>query len=179
MTPIKALALVILVLLSSLFTHSTQAAEVRDFGYGSFGLGAVLGEPTGFRGRYGFSPTQGVDVGLAFSLASFAIINGDYNYYFRNIAGTEGEMRTQFFLRAGVGAVIFFSNAGTVNNIDSRYYFDTSHSFGLGIRIPLGAEWRFRHLPLGIFAEVAPGLGLVPGTFGFVQGGIGALYFFN
>ena len=49
---------------------------------------------------------------------------------------------------------------------------------GKEIRIPLGAEWNPRSAPIGVYAELAPGIGLAPGTFGFVEGGIGARFYF-
>ncbi len=139
-----------------------------------FAAGAVLGEPTGLTAKYWLDQRQAVDFGLAFSFNSFFMIYGDYLFHFPGLFGYS-DLANEFKPYLGVGGVMFFSTDSTRR--DSALYTKNG-SFGLGIRIPFGAEWMPSGSRLGVFAELAPGLGFVPSTFGFLQGGIGIRYYF-
>ncbi len=134
-----------------------------------FGLGIVLGEPTGISGKYRQSAQRGIQGGLAWSFDSYMLLFGDYLFSFPGAFGSKTRFVSQLSPYIGIGGTMFFGN-----NVRPR----SNSSFGLGIRIPLGLEWNPGDPPLGVFVELAPGLGLVPGTFGFLQGGIGIRYYF-
>jgi hypothetical protein len=139
-------------------------------------LGIILGEPSGLTGKFWTAQDRAIDAGLAFSFNSFFLVYSDYLFHFYgSIPHSDRFMRT-LDPYVGVGGEFFFSEGG---HASGNHYFDTSDSsFGLGIRVPLGAEWFIPRAPLGIFVELVPGLGVIPGTFGFLQGGIGARYYF-
>jgi hypothetical protein len=136
----------------------------------------ILGEPTGITGKYRFD-RNAVDGGLAFSFNEFFLVYGDYLWNFPRAFGASSKFVSELEPYAGVGAILFASTVGGVKN---RSYFGTnSSSIGLGFRIPVGIEWLPAEAPLGVFVELVPGIGLVPGTFGFFEGGIGARYYFQ
>lgn len=140
-------------------------------------LGIILGEPTGISGKYFFNGHEAVDVALAFSLSDFFLLHADYLYHFTNAFGRKSTVAAQIQPYLGVGGVLFISTRST--RTEKKFFADsTSSSVGLGIRVPLGLEWSPVHSRLGVFAELAPGIGIVPSTFGFLQGGIGIRYYF-
>jgi hypothetical protein len=100
---------------------------------------------------------------------------GDYLFHFHRAFGG-AEFARDLVPYVGLGAEIFFAESGTRNN--GAYYTSSSSSVGFGIRIPLGIEWMIPRAPLGVYVELTPGVGLIPGTFGYFQGGIGARFYF-
>ncbi|MBU6153514.1 MAG: DUF3996 domain-containing protein [Bdellovibrionales bacterium] len=129
------------------------------------GVGVVLGEPTGLTAKFWNSQDRAVDAGIAFSFDRFVFLYSDYLFHFKSISGIRPY--------AGIGGGLLISSG----NKKGRYFDEQDGAFGLGVRIPLGAEWFIPDAPFGIFAELVPGIGLVPGTYGFFQGGVGARFY--
>ncbi len=149
------------------FPHRTAEARPK-----TFSGGVIFGEPTGLTGKYWLSRTDAIDGGFAYSFNSYAIFYSDYLVHFpKAFQGSElSKARlTPYF---GVGALLGFGgNGGKIK--------DTSKSTaGLGLRIPLGVEWMPAGVPLGVFAELAPGMWLLPGISGYLQGGVGVRFYF-
>ena len=135
---------------------------------GKNGVGVVIGEPTGATVKYWKNKDRALDAGLAFSFNDFMIFYSDYLFQFKPI--------NEFSPYAGIGGVILFS---TYSRGDGRkYYGDKRSDTELGLRIPVGVEWLPATLPIGIFGEITPGIGLIPDVFGFLQVGVGARYYF-
>jgi hypothetical protein len=57
-------------------------------------------------------------------------------------------------------------------------YMGLSSDFALGARIPVGIAYHFEGAPVEIFAELAPGLALLPEISFYFGGGIGVRYYF-
>jgi hypothetical protein len=151
------------------FAMSGRQADARQ---GRFGLGLVLGDPTGFVAKYWLSSSTAVDAGLAFSFGGFLLVYADYLVHFPLEApSVPGKLHP--YVGAGV---MVLSNTETERS--NAVLFTSSGNAGLAIRIPLGIEWMLKDTPLGTFVEVTPGIGFVPATFGFVGGGIGLRYYF-
>jgi hypothetical protein len=143
---------------------------------GQFGLGVVLGEPTGLSAKYWLNSNQAVDFGLAYSFNDFVYIFADYLFHFPHAFGASTEFVSQLNPYVGIGGVFLGSTVSNRN--DNRYFTSGGSSAGLGLRLPLGIEWRPARPPLGIFVELVPGIGIIPSTFGFFEGGIGVRYYF-
>jgi hypothetical protein len=125
-----------------------------------FGLGAVFGEPTGLSAKVWSSDNTAIDGALAWSFAGpgFLHIHTDFLIHnFDLIDVSEGALPVYF----GVGAFVNFAA-----------------DLGLGIRVPLGLAYHFDSAPLEIFAEIVPGLSLLPATDFYLGGGIGIRYYF-
>ena len=131
----------------------------------SKGVGFVLGEPTGLTGKFWTTADRAIDGGLAFSFDRFVFLYSDYLFHFKSYS------RIRPY--AGIGGGFLIASG----NKKGKYFDEQDGSFGLGIRIPVGAEWFIPDAPFGIFAELVPGLGLIPSTYGFFQGGIGARFY--
>ncbi|HLF34405.1 MAG TPA: hypothetical protein VI583_09215, partial [Cyclobacteriaceae bacterium] len=75
-----------------------------------------------------------------------------------------------------------FMNALEVNQGQLPLYLGiggslwTAADTHFGVRIPFGINYIFGDVPLDIFAEIAPGMQLIPATDLLLEGGIGIRY---
>jgi hypothetical protein len=124
-----------------------------------FGLGLVVGEPTGLT----LALRPGVNDAVQ-AHASWSILDDRFRVsadYLRSLAVVRAEgWEVPFYL--GLGAVTAFSE-------------DT---VALGGRIPLGFAVHPGDLPIEPFLEVAPGLYVFPETEPLIEGAIGIRYYF-
>jgi hypothetical protein len=126
-----------------------------------FGLGIILGEPTGVSGKLWTSGQNAFDFAAAWSFQGDGnlLLQADYVWHiFRLIPVPDGKL--PFYV--GVGAEMIFS-----------------HDPILGVRVPLGLDYMFNNAPVDIFVELVPILRLAPSTDFDFAGGIGARYWFN
>ena len=129
---------------------------------GRFGVGLILGEPTGVSLKYFFNDTVAIDgaVGWAFHHETDFYLHSDVLWHkFDLFSVPEGQL--PFYV--GVGGRVKFRD-----NEDDR----------IGVRVPFGVSYIFEDLPLDIFAEVAPVVDFVPSTHGGFTIGIGARWWF-
>lgn len=126
-----------------------------------FGLGIMLGEPTGISGKMWLSSTTAVDgaVAWSFSNQNALHLHADYlAHRFDLIHVDQGRMAVHF----GIGA---------------RLKFDDNDSFG--IRFPVGLTYLVANSPLDVFLELVPLLDIVPDTEFNPNAAIGVRYFFG
>jgi hypothetical protein len=126
-----------------------------------FGLGVILGEPTGLSGKYWTSSNNAIDAGLAWSFRhdGFLHVHADYLWHFP--LHTETDERFTFY--TGVGG-----RFGIV-----------SHDALVGVRVVGGFAFWPKNTPLDIFAEIAPIIDLAPATELSANGGVGIRFFFR
>ncbi len=171
--PIYAVALVLAATLMFLNTRSASASEVATSK--KFGIGGMLGAPTGLSLKYYFSPKHALDfgVGVGFWGGATLYVHGDYKYHIMLTQHSAFDLPLYF----GVGAKLTIWFAG-----DHHGYWGDSHRHdghaGFGIRVPIGISFNLNKLPLDVFLEIVPGLGLFPGIGAFVDGAIGVRYYF-
>ncbi|MBK7631541.1 MAG: outer membrane beta-barrel protein [Ignavibacteriales bacterium] len=142
-----------------LITIFSGAAFAQSNG---FGLGIILGEPTGISVKYWTTSSTAFDFGLGYSLKknSRLHLHADYLFHVKNLAHTTENISFYY----GPGARL-----RVVENGDSR----------LGFRFDVGLVWIPRNAPVDVFLEIAPLLDIIPQTDFSVNGGIGIRYFFN
>jgi hypothetical protein len=158
--------------------EGTRSARIfRSTHEGSFGAGLILGEPTGLTVKYWLGSPGAIDGGLAYSFNSFFLIYSDYLYHFKGAFGASSEFATELTPYVGGGAVLFVQTTNQGHQ-DRSFFRSDQGSVGLALRIPVGIEWTPGRAPFGVFVEIAPGIGIVPATFGLLQGGIGARFYF-
>ncbi len=123
-----------------------------------FGIGVMLGEPTGISGKYWLDKETAVSGGLAYSLFSsnrgFSL-HADLIYHLTDILKTEEE-------------IPFYYGFGFRLRAKER----TEGSFG--VRGVAGFVWQRRDYPVDIFIEAVPVFKLLPETnidFDFALGG--------
>ena len=139
------------------------AAPVSSKADGSEGLalGIFLGQPTGLTVRYGLGKSQSLEAKAAWSFAysgrdASASFQANYLLEFPGVLVFNNE---DFPLYTGVGLQT-----------------DVSSSTSLGVRIPLGVEYRFAKAPIELCLEVGLGLQLFPSTAFLPSAGLGARY---
>ena len=152
-----------LVLLASLaaFGAAPVIAAGGGAGPGTFELGVILGEPTGFSAKYWTTVSTALDFGAAWSFEGDGQFHFHCDYLFHNfdlIKVDRGSLPVYF----GIGGRVRFDEG------DSR----------LGLRIPIGAEYLFDAYPMSLFFEIAPIVDFAPETEASVNGGFGIRYVF-
>jgi len=141
-------------ILTALASYS-GAAQSRGFG-----IGIVIGEPTGFSAKAWTSPGNAVDIGVAwaFSRQGYFHLHADYLWHFPDAIRAE----ERFVPYAGFGGRMGFGE-------------DKARA---GIRVPGGIAYWPRSIPLDVFLEIALIMDVAPATELSLNGGIGARYFF-
>ena len=148
-------SMIFLVLTAVLICGSAQA---QDQG---FGLGVILGEPTGISGKLWTGRGTAIDgaVAWSFNKKSSMHLHGDFLLHrFRLSEVEKGELLPYY----GIGGRIKFED-------DSR----------LGVRFPLGIDYLFEKSPFDFFLEIVPILDLAPSTDFSLNAAIGFRYFFG
>lgn len=149
----KKFTVFFLVFLLSL-SVSSRAQEKK------FGLGIILGEPTGVIFKYWTSKTTAFDIAGSWSFVgenSFHL-HADYLYHnFDLFKVDRGKLPVYY----GIGARL---------SLQDRTRF--------GVRLPLGLSYMFDKAPFDIFLEIGPVLDLVPATEFNILGFIGFRYYF-
>lgn len=171
-----------LVFALAFFTASVSTAAMTRSAHsnvsGPLGLGIILGDPTGFTGKYWTGPRSALDFGLAFAFGDYFLLYGDYLYHFPGAFGASSEFARGLTPYFGIGGLVAVSTDDRTRH-DRRVVFrDTDSSVGLGLRIPVGLEWKAPDVPVGVFGELVPGMSVAPNTDAFLEGGIGARYYF-
>jgi len=136
-----------------------------------FGMGIILGEPTGLSAKAWTSSDNAFDFALAWSFHNYhhndnhnhndgdVLLQADYVWHFFNaISVSSGKLP----IYVGIGARVVLAD-------------DPS----FGVRIPVGIDYLFADAPIDIFLELVPILDLSPETDFGIGGGIGIRYWFN
>ena len=147
---------VILVLVwTSMLLEGISVAEGKDFG-----LGIIVGEPTGISLKSWMRESTALDGAIGWSTRhrDFLYVHGDYLVH--NFAWLEVE----------TGKLPFYYGVG--GRIKLRDDDST-----VGVRIPVGLAYLFAKVPLDVFFELVPSLDLVPDTAFRLDGAIGIRYF--
>jgi hypothetical protein len=129
---------------------------------GDFGLGIILGEPTGVSGKLWISGRSAIDGAAAWSLDNNEAFHLHGDYLLHNFSLIKVE-KGRLPLYYGIGGRIRFADVGD--------------DF-VGIRIPVGLEYLFYNAPLDLFIEVVPILDLAPDTDFDLNAALGMRYFF-
>ncbi len=137
-----------------------------------FGVGIILGEPTGLTIKRWVSGTHAVDAGLAWSFtenASFHL-HADYLVHsFDLVDGDDVHGWLPWYFGLGARIKLQEENDGKGRNDEDDL---------VGIRVPLGVAYMFADSPIDIFAEIVPILDLVPATDFDLNAAIGARFYF-
>jgi hypothetical protein len=157
----------------------TRAASATEVGYSrKFGLGFVLGDPTGLSAKYWVGPTNSLDFGLGFygygvsdrcgpncgrlNGYSNGTFNIDYLWQSNIVRGTA---QLDWHIGPG-GRALWYGNCG-------------GDCFTLAARMPVGLDLMFANPSfVELFAEVAPTFYLLAGWGPEIEGGLGARFYF-
>lgn len=141
----------------------------------TFGLGLMIGAPTGLSGKYFLSSDRALDFGVGaiygYRYGNGFHVHGDYLWHPVSLAHTEA-FELPFYL--GVGARIWSFGCGNCTN----------NATAIGVRVPFGLSMDFNEAPIDIFFELVvvadvfvnyPGHGFGPD----IDGAIGIRYWFD
>jgi len=126
-----------------------------------FGLGVIVGEPTGVSFKYWTDSNSAFDGAVAWSFIDGGALHlhADYILHSFNL------------IRVASGSLPFYYGiGGRIKFLDDA---------GIGVRVPVGLAYLFGGTPIDIFFEVVPILDLAPKTDFKINAAIGGRYFFN
>jgi hypothetical protein len=127
-----------------------------------FGIGGILGAPTGLSLKYWFTDRTAVDGALAWHFGddSRLQIHADHLWHIRIPQWHVPHGQLPVYVGVGMRVI-----AG-----------DDSEA---GVRIPLGLSYLMNEAPVEIFAEIVPVIEFAPDTEGELDGAIGVRYYFK
>lgn len=150
----------LVVFLALIVTVLCSNAAAQDSG---FGLGFILGEPTGMGAKLWVAKSVAIDGAFAWSFATGDEEKGAFHLHTDCLLHNfEGRLRTYY----GIGARIKFGDR-----------FDGERR--VGVRVPVGITYLFGRSPWDVFIEILPLIDLAPDTDARINGGIGLRYYFG
>lgn len=146
----------IIFLLALLLLCSTAAEGSKGWG-----IGVIIGEPTGLSLKFWNSRTTAFAAAAAWSFREEQKLHLHMDYLFHNfrLAKVRGG---RLPLYIGIGGRVKFED-------ETR----------IGVRLPVGACYILKSHPIDIFFEIAPLLDLLPETGFDINASIGIRYFFR
>ncbi|MBE0479179.1 DUF3996 domain-containing protein [Candidatus Aerophobetes bacterium] len=139
--------------MAAFFFSSTAGAQEKGFG-----IGIILGEPTGICFKKWMDENTAFAGAVAWSLFHPSALHVHLDYLFHRRV-----QRESYFFHYGIGGRIKFEEG------ESR----------IGVRIPLGITYPFQGTTVDMFVEISPLLDLAPATEFGVNAAIGFRYFFE
>lgn len=139
----------------------------------TFGLGVIIGEPTGISAKLWTSNYTAFDFGLGWSMGGDRI--GKYGGYY------DGGSRVHFhmdYLWHSFEAIHSTDRFPLYYGVGGRINTGAGYNSSLAVRGVLGIAWMPRETPIDVFLEVAPSLQFTSSTGFGIDAGIGARYFF-
>jgi hypothetical protein len=162
---LSLMALLVAFFLKMNFAH---AADTK-----TFGIGAILGSPTGVSANYFMSNQRAIDAALAWSLSGHDEFHIHADYLWNRPHAFHID-RAQFDLYFGIGLRTILRERDHHHHHDD----DDDDKTSFGPRAPLGMRYNFDEFPIELFAEAALVLELVPDTDVDVDIGFGGRYYF-
>lgn len=153
-----------LVLAAAVIATVSSAAPARAEG-GPFGLGLILGKPTGVTGAYKLGDSTAIDgaVGIDLIDGERFWLHADFLFLLPDLLGG-----------GSVALVPYLGPGAFISDLGRR---DGSR-LGIGAHVPFGLNLDFRRAPLQIFGEVAVIVPLIPDPDVGLGGAIGFRYYF-
>jgi hypothetical protein len=149
---------------------AVQSSIAQDRG---FGLGLIIGEPTGISAKAWTSSDNAFDFGLGWSVGGDRIGNykGSYN------GGSRVHVHVDYLWHA-------FEAIRSSERLPLYYGFGVRMNSGAGydgsvaLRGVFGIVWMPHHTPLDVFLELVPSLQITTTTGFGIDAGLGARYYF-
>lgn len=152
---------IVFLLLTTVLFYGAVAAQ--DSG---FGLGIILGEPTGLSLKQWVDDKAAIDGAIAWSFGKHDALHLHANYLVHNF---------KLFQMDQGKLPIYYGIGGRIKFEENGHDEDTK----IGVRIPVGISYILENSPLDIFLEIAPLLDLTPSTEFDLNGAVGIRYFFK
>ena len=149
---------------------AVQGSVAQDRG---FGLGVIIGEPTGISAKLWTSSVNAFDFGLGWSIGGDRI-GKDKGY-------SDGGSRVHFhmdYLWHAFNAIHSSERFPLYYGIGGRINTGGGYDASVAVRGVFGIAWLPHNTPIDVFLELVPSLQLTPSTGFGIDAGIGARYFF-
>jgi hypothetical protein len=129
----------------------------------TFGIGFIVGEPTGIDAKLFLNNDRALEFAAAWSLSgnNDFHLQGDYLFHRYGLIDTENQDEMPLYF--GIGARMIL-----IENVDDV----------VGIRFPVGLAYMFANYPFDIFFAIVPILDIAPDTDFDLEGAIGARFWF-
>lgn len=128
-----------------------------------FGLGVLLGDPTGLSAKLKLSNKNAIDGALAWS-SSGLHLHSNYLWDTDNFFKVRDQ---NFDLYYGIGGRLISLNSGNYKNQTS-----------IAVRAPIGINYKIKQTQVQLFAEMALNLNLTPSSDADLDAGIGLRFYF-
>ena len=128
------------------------------YGQGKFGLGIILGEPTGISAKVWMPGNTAIDGAIAWSFANESALHIHADFLLHNFDVFSKVVPLYY----GIGGRIKFRESET----------------RLGVRIPVGIAYDIPSTQIDLFLEIVPLLNLNPGTSFTMNGAVGGRFYF-
>lgn len=151
---IKLIPTILILTLSCLQSNATN-----------FGLGAVVGEPTGVSAKMWLDRTHAIDGAFAWSLSGPNAIHIQSDYLIHELG---------FFSISKHPINLYYGAGGRL----SSYSGKNKTGLGIGARAPLGLSYQFKNPAVELFAELGAVLELSPSTEFQIGLGLGGRFYF-
>ena len=138
-------------------------------GMEGFGIGVIVGEPTGITIKIWTGNTTAFQAAAAWSFSGYESFQFHADYLFHNFGILNSdEMRGALPLYVGIGGRIKLKEDNDLDDNDEA---------SIGARVPLGMSYIFEDTPLDIFIEVVPILDVLPDTDFDLNGAAGIRFY--
>jgi hypothetical protein len=147
-----------------------QGAVTQDRG---FGLGVIIGEPTGLSAKYWVSRVNAIDFGLGWSVGG--------NWVGRSRSHDDRGRRVHYhmdYLWHSFNAIHSSQRFPLYYGIGGRLNAGAGYDESLAIRGVIGIAWLPLNTPADFFIEIVPSFELLPASAFGLDAGIGARYYF-
>jgi hypothetical protein len=175
-------ALITTIAAALLLVGVSRAAQATEVGYGrKFGIGFVLGDPTGVSAKWWIGGTNALDAGLGFW--GFGVNNQCFRDNNNNVVcpgfGGGGTLNVDYLWQSNIvrgqaqldwhvgfgGRAIFWNGCA-------------GDCVAIGARGPIGLDLMFNNPSfLEVFFEIAPAFYIVPGVGFTIEGGLGVRFY--
>jgi hypothetical protein len=162
----KLLPFIVLVLMGFLSTPTVA----QDHG---FGLGLILGEPTGLSAKLWTSKINAFDFGLGVGVGGDRI---KYEGYYDNGSRVHFHMD---YLWHSFSAISSTERFPLYYGLGARFNSGGGYKESIGIRGVFGIAWLPRSTPIDLFLELVPVLQITSSTGLGIDAGLGIRYFFQ
>ncbi|MCF7824944.1 MAG: hypothetical protein K9N35_12345 [Candidatus Marinimicrobia bacterium] len=141
---------------------SESSAQQRGFG-----LGVVIGEPTGISMKWWRSSTRAIDAGLGWSISQN---NTDFQ---------QSRFHLHMdFVRHAYNAINSSERLPVYYGLGASVAGGSENESSLALRFVLGLAWQPARTPIDVFLELAPSLEVIPATNFYLNAGLGIRFFF-
>jgi hypothetical protein len=153
---IKKLSVILVFMVFSVLWLAAPARAQRR----GFGLGVILGEPTGLSFKSWTGRTTAIDAAAAWSFGREDSLHFHVDYLVHDFN----------LLKTNKGRLpVYYGIGGRIKLEDKTR---------IGVRFPVGVSYIFEDAPLDLFAELGPILDLAPRTEFTLSASIGLRYYF-